>query len=194
MSISYYDRNAGNFFADTAHTDLGAIYARFLAHIPPGGAILEAGCGAGRDALAFKTAGYAVTAFDGSAKMADLAREHSGLAVLHKRFDEVDWHNRFDGIWSCASLLHVPRAELSDAMTRLARALKPRGAWYMSFKHGDTERFAHERHFTDMTETQIADAIRAAGLTSADIWITNDARPGRAGERWTNAIALKSAL
>src|ERR1700710_1289192 len=109
MSISYYDRNAALFFADTAHADLSATHARFLAHVPPGGTILDAGCGAGRDALAFRTAGYAVTAIDGSAKMVELACAHSGLPVQHKRFEDIDWQDAFDGIWSCASLLHVPR-------------------------------------------------------------------------------------
>src|ERR1700712_1494608 len=170
MSISYYDRNAANFFADTAHADLGDLHARFLKHVPPGGTILEAGCGAGRDALAFKTAGYAVTAFDGSAKMAELARTRSGLPVLHKRFDEVDWQDTFDGIWACASLLHVPRAELPDVMARLARALKPGGVFYLSFKYGAGDRHANERDFTDMDETLLAAAVAQTDLTLADLW------------------------
>jgi hypothetical protein len=76
-------------------------------------------------------------------------------------------------------------------MARLARALRPGGAWFMSFKYGEGERFATERHFTDMTEASIIDAIGAAGLTAVDIWVSNDARPDRAGERWTNAIAKR---
>jgi 2-polyprenyl-3-methyl-5-hydroxy-6-metoxy-1,4-benzoquinol methylase len=156
-----------------------------------GGSILDAGCGSGRDALAFSRAGYAVTAFDGSAKMVQLASEHSGLKVLRMAFADAAWIDAFDGIWSCASLLHVPRAELGAAMTRLAGALKPGGAWFMSFKYGEGERFATERHFTDMTETSIANAIGATGLHVADLWVSNDARPGRAGERWMNAIARR---
>lgn len=191
MSIDYYDRNGALFFAGSAYADLRATHARFLKYVPAGGTILEAGCGSGRDALAFKTAGYDVTAFDGSAKMVELATAHSGLPVLHKRFDEIDWHEAFDGIWSCASLLHVSRAELPDAMARLARALKPGGAWFMSFKYGDQERFANERHFTDMNKALVSDAIRETDLAVADVWITEDARPDRSGERWTNAIALK---
>jgi SAM-dependent methyltransferase len=191
MSIAYYDANGTAFFAGSAHADLSATHARFLAHIPPGGAILEAGCGSGRDALAFKNAGYAVTAFDDSARMVELATAHSGLRVQHKRFDEIDWIAAFDGIWSCASLLHVPRAQLPAVLDRLARALKPGGAWFMSFKHGETERFATERHFTDMTQEMLAAALIRAGLRPLDLWIGNDSRPGRAGECWTNAIALK---
>lgn len=191
MSIDYYDRNGAHFFADSAYADLARTHVRFLVHVRDGGAILEAGCGSGRDALAFSKAGYAVTAFDGSAKMVELAREHCGLPVMHMRFNEVTWHDAFDGIWSCASLLHVARDELPGVMMRLASALKHGGAWFMSFKHGTTDRHANERYFTDMDESLVVNAIRGTGLDPADVWISSDARPGREGERWTNAIARK---
>lgn len=191
MSIDYYDRNGALFFAGSALADLNATYARFLAHVPQGGSILEAGCGSGRDALAFHRQGYAVTAFDGSAKMVELATAHTGLPVLHMTFDQVECDMRFDGIWSCASLLHVPRGELSHVMARLAHALKPRGAWFMSFKYGDTERFANERHFTDMNEELLTRAVAQTGLALSDLWVEPDARPGREKELWTSAIALK---
>jgi SAM-dependent methyltransferase len=191
MSIDYYDRSGQKFFDGSAYADLSQTYARFLAHVSQGGAILEAGCGSGRDALAFKNAGYIVTAFDGSTKMVEMATQHAGLPVRHMRFDDVDWTEAFDGIWSCASLLHVPRADLPSAMAKLARALKPGGAWFMSFKHGTTDRFANERYFTDMNEAQVTDAIRGCGLQVSDVWVSNDARPGRDNERWTNAIATK---
>jgi SAM-dependent methyltransferase len=191
LSIDYYDRNGARFFADSAYADLARTHSRFLAHVRDGGAILEAGCGSGRDALAFSKAGYAVTAFDGSARMVELARAHSGLPVVHMRFEDVVWHDTFDGIWSCASLLHVARSELPGVMARLADALKPGGAWFMSFKYGTTDRFANERYFTDMDEALVLDAIRVAGLDPVDIWISSDARPGREGERWTNAVARK---
>src|ERR1700761_7847316 len=98
-SIAYYDRNGAQFFDRTAGADMSADHARFHAHVPPGGDILEAGCGSGRDAQVFTKAGYTVTAFDGSAEMVRLATAHTGLPILHKRFDEIDWHDTFDGIW-----------------------------------------------------------------------------------------------
>jgi len=191
MSTDYYDRSGARFFADSAYADLSQTYTRFLAHVPRGGAILDAGCGSGRDALAFHRAGYAVTAFDGSARMVELATAHSGLPVHHLRFEDVAWEDAFDGIWSCASLLHVPRADLERVMFRLARAAKPGGVWFMSFKHGETERFANERHFTDMTPQMLEPLLIQIGLVPRDLWIGDDARPGRTGERWTNAIARK---
>ena len=190
MSISYYDTNSAAFFAGSVAADMSAGRARFLAHVPTGGAILDAGCGSGRDTLAFKQAGFAVTAFDASAEMVRLSREHSGLPVLHLRFADLQWDCAFDGVWTCASLLHVPRADLEDAMARLARALKPGGAWFISFKYGDTERFT-DRHFTDMNEALLTATIARTGLTAIDMWTSTDVRPERATERWISAIAKR---
>ena len=66
--------------------------------------------------------------------MVELAREHSGLPIIHLRFEDVVWRDTFDGIWSCASLLHVARDNLPAIMARLAAALKSGSAWFMSFK------------------------------------------------------------
>lgn len=190
MSIDYYDRNSAVFFAGSVHADMSADRARFLSHIQPGSAILDAGCGSGRDTLAFKNDGYAVTAFDGSAAMARLATEHTGLPVQHLQFDQIVCREAFDGIWTCASLLHVPRNILPDVMLRLARALKSPGAWYMSFKHGDTEReTGHGRRFTDMTEPLLIAAILQTGLVVADLWTSVDVRASHADQRWISAIA-----
>jgi hypothetical protein len=67
-----YDRNAEAFFRDTVSADMAGLRSRFLTHIPPAGRLLDAGCGSGRDALAFHQAGYEVAAFDGSQEMVRL--------------------------------------------------------------------------------------------------------------------------
>jgi hypothetical protein len=122
--------------------------------------------------------------------MARLATEHTGLPVQHLRFEQIEWRETFDGIWTCASLLHVPRSALPDAMTRLARALKRDGAWYMSFKYGTAERETdHGRRFTDMNEPLLTPAIEQAGLVIADMWTSTDVRATHAGQAWISAIA-----
>ena len=107
MSIGYYDRQSDLFFAGSVWADMSATQARFLARLPTPAEILDGGCGSGRDALAFAEAGHRVTAFDGSVEMVRRAREHTGLPVLHMTFDQVDWIDRFDGIWTCASLSSI---------------------------------------------------------------------------------------
>lgn len=192
MSIAYYDRNAALFFDGSVSADMRDARARFLAHVPPGGAILDGGCGSGRDALAFKVAGYAVTAIDGSAEMVRLATAHAGIPVQHLHFDQITWRDRFDGIWTCASLLHVMRADLPAVMLRLARALKQGGVWYLSFKYGETERTSDGgRHFTDMTESLLTAAIEPTGLSLVEMWDSIDVRSSHAGQRWLAAIARR---
>src|SRR5947209_6950722 len=104
-TIRWYDRRAAQFTAQTAELDMSALYERFLKHIQPGGRILDAGCGTGRDAAAFAQRGFAVTAIDGSSEMARIAKQTTGRGVVVKemRFEDVEWRDDFDGIWACAS-------------------------------------------------------------------------------------------
>jgi len=165
--------------------------ARFLAHVPAGGAVLDAGCGSGRDAFAFRNAGYAVSAFDGSAELARIASANTGLAVRHLTFAEMDWDAAFDGVWACATLLHLPLAELPSALANIRRALRPGGAFYCSFKEGSGERFANGRHFSDMTLERLGDALATAGFEVLDAWGSFDGRPDHAGERWVSAVSRR---
>jgi 2-polyprenyl-3-methyl-5-hydroxy-6-metoxy-1,4-benzoquinol methylase len=86
-------------------------YRPFLALLKPGARILDAGCGSGRDLKAFSERGYQVVGLDASELMVRLAREHSDQQVHHLAFQEVTYKEEFDGIWACASLLHVPWRE-----------------------------------------------------------------------------------
>jgi SAM-dependent methyltransferase len=189
MSVDFYDQNASTFFAQTAYADMSDGRRRFLSHVPDGGTILDAGCGSGRDAKAFLERGYEVEAFDASAEMVRLASDFTGLSVWHMTFDQMNWSDRFDGIWASASLLHVPRAELPGVAQRFQRALKPGGVWYVSFKHGTDEREKDGRRFTDMTEGLLQrDLIARTALEVLDVWVSQDVRPGRANELWLSAI------
>ena len=85
MSIQYYNTNANAFFVGTIDVNMDSIYDRFTALLPKAGHILDAGCGSGRDSLAFKTLGYTVTAIDASAALANspvhMSDNRSGFKV-----------------------------------------------------------------------------------------------------------------
>lgn len=192
MNNDYYQQHAERFFSETVTVDMSALYQPFVAHLKPGARILDAGCGSGRDARAFSALGYDVEAFDASAELVELARQHSGLPVEQKRFEDVTDVDRYDGIWCCASLLHVPLAELPGVMMLLARALKPGGVWYVSFKYGCGERAKDGRVFTDMDEIKLNDLIAdLENIVLLDTWITGDKRPERQDEKWLNSLLRK---
>lgn len=191
MTLKYYQDNAQTFFDGTVNVDMSSLYEAFTRHLAPGARVLDAGCGSGRDAKAFQEMGYLVEAFDASPAMVELAREHTGLPVKVMSFADVDRKEEFDGIWCCASLLHVPAVELPGVMRRLADALKPGGVWYVSFKYGDGEREVDGRRFTDMDEVGLQKLLKAVvDIEVIELWLTQDKRPMRY-EFWLNGILLK---
>lgn len=191
-SSDYYQRNAAQFIADTLGVDMQPLYAPFLAALPASAQILDAGCGSGRDALAFQQLGHAVSAFDASPAMAAHAGQLLGQHVPVRRFAEVEEVERYDGIWACASLLHVPESQLPDAFARLWRALRPGGVLYCSFKLGSGERLHNQRQFTDANEQRLVEWSQPLpALTRRQCWISADQRADRA-EQWLNALLYKA--
>lgn len=191
MTLKYYQDNAQTFFDGTVNVDMSSLYETFTRHLAPGARVLDAGCGSGRDAKAFQEMGYQVDAFDASPAMVELAREHTGLPVQLMTFADVDWKGEFDGIWCCASLLHVPALELAGVMRTLADALKPGGVWYVSFKYGDGEREVDGRRFTDMDEGRLRALLSTVAVIDViSIWTTQDKRPLR-DEVWINGVLRK---
>jgi len=192
MNSDYYQLHAQRFFSETVDVDMSELYRPFVAHLKPGARILDAGCGSGRDAKAFSEMGYEVEAFDASAELVELARQHTGLPVKQMRFEEVTEVERYDGIWCCASLLHVPLAELPGVMAQLAKALKPGGVWYLSFKYGSGEREKDGRRFTDMDEAGFAEVLsELSGIEVMECWQTHDQRPERE-DSWINLVLSKA--
>ncbi|MGB6141269.1 MAG: class I SAM-dependent methyltransferase, partial [Pseudoalteromonas rhizosphaerae] len=155
--------------------------------------ILDAGCGSARDAAYFKQQGFTVSAFDASEELAALASQHLQQTVEVSTFQQLDSVNQYDGIWCCASLLHVPKNELPNVFIRLQNALKPNGVLYVSFKYGTTERVHNGREFTDLTEQLLSDLINQhTQLSIVKHWQSVDQRPGRESEVWLNALLTQS--
>ena len=126
-TINFYDKNAEAYAALTVTADMSRAYEKFLAYLPCGAKVLDAGCGSGRDSLFFMRQGYRVTMLDASAAMCRCAEKLTGQKALHKTFAEINFDKQFDGIWANASLLHVPEQELEKVLKILYRALKDDG-------------------------------------------------------------------
>lgn len=56
-----------------------------------------------------------VVAFDACERLVSLARQHSGLPIAQRDFSQVNEIACYDGVWACASLLHLPEKELAEA-------------------------------------------------------------------------------
>ena len=192
QTIAFYEQNSDSFFDSTVAVDAQALYDQFLPLLPDKAHILDAGCGSGRDSLAFLKAGYQVTAFDGSLSMTERASALTGLPVMHSLFLDFNSERQFDGIWACASLLHIPLQDLPLTFSHLSSFLRTDGLFYCSFKLGDGEEKRGGRHFTNLDEQGLEQILNTTDLNIARTWTTQDLRPGRENEHWLNAILKKA--
>lgn len=135
-TLNFYEQQAARFIKGADSADLSSEYALFRNELKgdalKGTRILDAGCGSGRDAAAFWFRyGIDVTAIDASAAMVKATRE-KGVAAEVMRIQDISWKDHFDGVWACASLLHIPLDDISHVSSLLVRSLKTDGVLYAS--------------------------------------------------------------
>ncbi|MFA6809427.1 MAG: class I SAM-dependent methyltransferase [Eubacteriales bacterium] len=154
-TLQYYRENTMRFIEKTKNADMEYLYNVFEKYINPGGNILDLGCGTGRDSKHFIQEGYQVTAIDGSSELCDYAAEEIGQPVRCMLFSQLDYKEKFDGIWASASLLHVSKEDIDNIIELLYKALKPEGYLYVSFKHGDFEGMRDNKYYSDYTVNDV---------------------------------------
>ena len=193
QTLDFYDQSAEEFASGTLTADMAETRSRFAACLDPGALILDFGCGSGRDTKAFLDAGFQVEAADSSEELCALASGYAGIRVKQMLFSELDACERYDGIWACASILHLNRSELADVIGKIEAALKPGGVLYASFKYGDYEGMRNGRYFTDFTEeTLTAFWKQFSSLPVFDMWLSQDVRSDRKERKWINLLARKA--
>ena len=191
-TLEYYNANANQFAAGTVDVEFTEMQDRFLRNLQPGARLLDFGCGSGRDTKYFLSRGFEVDATDGSEGMCRVASEYTGIPVRQMLFAELNELEKYDGIWACSSILHLPKQDLKAVLVKITEALKPAGICYTSFKYSEFEGLRNGRYFTDFTETTFREFIKGVeGLAIIDLWITGDARPGRGEEKWLNLLLQK---
>lgn len=108
----------------------GRFLRRFADLLPPGGRVLDYGCGIGADLAWLNRRGFRVEGIDGTLEFVDEARRQCpGAEIRHARFEAVHLQaGDYDGIWCSAALIHVPPERLGEQMEKLRQALRP-GGW-----------------------------------------------------------------
>lgn len=191
QTISYYEEHVVEFCKSTLDADMTFCRNRFLKYLNPQSRILDAGCGSGRDSKVFADLGYYVTAMDASPKICAEAEKVLGQKVLCQSFEELDMERMFDGIWACASLLHVPKEKMPEVLHRLKHALKDEGILYASFKYGNEEVIKQGRYFSNYDERTLKKLMQDAGFEILELFVTEDVREDKSGEKWVNVIGKK---
>lgn len=190
-TLEYYNQQAEQFVQGTVDVEFSHLQNQFIEMLPAGGTILDLGCGSGRDSKAYKKAGFKVIAVDGSESLSKIASEYIGQEVLCAKFQNLCIQEPLDGVWACATLLHLEKEDVISTMQKLSKNLVSGGIFYVSFKYGHFSGERDGRFFTDMTEDAFADVIsNIEELTIVKQMITEDARPDRT-EKWLNVFLKK---
>ncbi|MHA6300231.1 class I SAM-dependent methyltransferase [Devosia sp. CAU 1758] len=164
-TLGFYADNAAA-YAEHRRRPTGERLNAFLSTVPQGARILELGCGNGMDAQYMLARGFDVDATDGTPELVAEARRRIGDRARILRFGQLDAEAGYDGVWACASLLHVPAATLPDILGRIHRALQPGGVFVASFKSGTGEgRDGMGRYYNYPTSEALLAAYATAGWT-----------------------------
>lgn len=119
-------------------------YTRYLLdHLPPGGNVLELGCGAGKPTTQHLAARFRVTGVDISSVQIQQARKNvPGTRFIQSDMGKLDFPtNSFNGVCAFYVFNHFPREELSALLTKIAQWLKPDGLFVASFGTSDEAEF-----------------------------------------------------
>ena len=190
-TIDYYDNNADWYYWTTVGVDMDAMRKKFASYLPNEARVLDMGCGSGRDVLAFSDMGHDAVGLDASKELLKLAEERLGIKTIFA--DMVRWKasEPYDGIWCCASLIHLNSAEKEMFFKNLDYNLKPGGIIYISVKDGIKTGVDEDgRYYSNCTEAELRKYLEDAGCEILEVLTTDDAMD-RERFKWLNVFARK---
>jgi len=146
QTLAHYDERAEAFWQGTRDHDVSQNIAALLRHIEGQApfAILDLGCGPGRDLKTLKQLGHSPIGLDGAPQFVAMARAYSGCEVWQQNLLALDLPaRRFDGVFANAVLFHVPTRELPRVLGELHATLKAGGVLFSSNPRGNGEEGWH---------------------------------------------------
>ncbi len=186
---NYYESNAECYAAETFFADMSEQYQRFLPLLKKGAKILDVGSGSGRDACYIQKHGYQVTALEPSKNLCREIRKVFSGEIECSDIQNYQPAERYDGIWACASLIHLQEEEILCFFEKIELLLKANGIIYISGKNGiPTGKAEDGRYFLEFSEYLVEKILIVnEQLKLEQLWYTGDVS-GRRGFRWLNVI------
>ncbi len=178
-TIKAYEHSAEEYTAK--HMDINIIKteADFFLDKVEGDRILDAGCGPGRDLKYFSDLGYRSTGIDLMSEFVHIAMINSPDSTVYfgdmRNMDDVFADDSFDGLWSMASMLHLPREPVDEAamtMREYSRVLRAGGTMFLSVMKGDgpdplpaSPKYGdHSKYFYSYGEKELQELVESAGF------------------------------
>ena len=190
-TLHHYDRSAESFWHGTRDHDVSQNIDALLRHIEaePPFAILDLGCGPGRDLKTFVDRGHIAVGLEGSQRFAEMARTYSGCEVWRQDFLKLDLPaGRFDGVFANASLFHVPARALPRVLRELRATLKSGGVLFSSNPRGNNEEGWNQERYGAYWDLETwRRYVSAAGFTELEHYYRPPGQP-RERQPWLATV------
>jgi len=201
-TVDVYNKVAGDYAKQAKNNAPQIERERFVSLIEPPGMVLDVGCGSGRDCGYFVDKGFQVTGIDLSDKLLDIAKKSvpGALCIKQDMRNIILPEKAFDGIWSCASLLHLKHDEISGVLTVLYSLLKPHGVIFILVKAGAGEHYKEEqsipklkRFYSFHSKESITEHLTKSGFAIIDCYTYNvsDRSPEMKDSWWIASFGKK---
>lgn len=184
-TLDAYEAHTDHFVEKFLGTVLAERAGEEFREVMPGPRLLDVGCGPGPDAAVFANDGLDVTGLDLSRSFLETA---SGR-VPTARFVRGDMRrlpfrdDRFDGVWCCAALVHLPREAVPGTLAEFGRVLGTGGAAFVTVLHGDGGGYNEEgRYFEQYRPADLRERLERVGF---------DPRSVRTAGNWMQALAVR---
>ncbi len=193
-TLSHYEGSAASFWEATKDHDVSQNVATLLNEIraDPPLAILDLGCGPGRDLMSFRQLGHQPVGLDGAPVFVRMARQQSGCEVLQQDLLALDLPaERFDGVFANAVLFHVPSQELPRVLSELRATLRPGGVLFASNPRGpDIEEWRGPRYGCYLSFPTWRSYLTEAGFKYLEHYYRPTGRP-RKQQPWLASLWRK---
>ncbi|WP_370675237.1 methyltransferase domain-containing protein [Pleomorphomonas sp. PLEO] len=191
----FYKENALDYSRSTSARSMDHALIPFSKFVKPGGAVIDLGCGSGRDLTSLLRLGFRPIGLDVSKELAEIAAGVSHCPVVIGDLSSLPFAAAsFDAAWASASLLHLGARELSPALLEVARIVRPLGVFFSSVKAGrGSFRDVDGRLFTYYEEDEWRGRIEEAGFAVLDLKVGAQITEPSDNSTWISCLAKRNS-
>ena len=189
-NFTYYEEHAEEYCRSTFSDGNFNTLLYFLNMLKLGSNILDLGCGSGRDTVFMKRLNFNVTAVDYSPKICHITAGKIGQQVLRKDILKDSFSSKYDAVWANASLVHLSKEELNEALKNIFNLLENNGLLYISLKESAMKE--KERSFLEIKTEEVLKILENTNFKCIKTFKTKDVLVR--SNMWLNFICQKKII
>ena len=166
-SQRFYETNAHQYAENTADL-VNSDLVDFVSSLKEGAVVLDAGCGPGRDLERLAEWGYQAVGVDLAGTFCDMASAFAPVIQADLRNLPLK-DQSVDGVWACASLVHLNPDDAKLALSELWRVLRMDAITEISVKTEGSSGWAgpkgHERWFQSWSPRPLCALVESCGMS-----------------------------